>query len=150
MLARMGHDDSSIDVEMPVDGDGYLSQACPKCEQRFKVVPDDLSGATVSFCPYCAHRGKKWFTSEQNAHIQALVRNHAQQKDNFTTIAPDGVIAESKINLPVPVPPLPQEPDEPSRRVRFACCRLTIKCEATNALYCVICGTLHPTSRQPR
>lgn len=138
----MGHDDSSIDVELAVDVDGYLSQACPKCSGRFKIIPEEKQGRAVAYCPYCGHAGTRWFTSEQTNHIRAIAQGLAEKKRKRDS-ANEAGITEPKIGHRSAVPPIPPEPDEPSGKVRFPCCRQTIKSERVGELYCVACGERH-------
>ena len=60
-------------VSLPTDSDGFLSQECPFCEQRFKVLFGQGSQEPVSHCPYCGHIGQQgWLTKAQQDYVTAV------------------------------------------------------------------------------
>ena len=70
--------DTVLEVSFPTDSDGFLSQECPSCGQRFKVVLGEGSEEPISYCPYCGFNGNDcWYTPEQVEHIQAVAANVA-------------------------------------------------------------------------
>ena len=65
-------------MTFPTDADGFLSQECPSCEQRFKVVFGEGSEEPIAYCPYCGHNGQDcWHTQSQVDYIQAVAANVA-------------------------------------------------------------------------
>jgi len=62
--------DTNIEVNIPLDSDGFLSRECPYCKMRFKVHKDDFDGARLPdelCCPYCGQTATKdefWTTGQ--------------------------------------------------------------------------------------
>ena len=66
-------EERALQINFPTDADGYLSQECPSCEQRFKVLFGEGSEEPISFCPYCGHKGRDcWYTKDQVEYINAV------------------------------------------------------------------------------
>ena len=135
-----------MQVNLPTDADGFLSQECPSCEQRFKVLFGEGSADPISFCPYCGHKGEAcWHTKEQVAYIQALAaeivlgpelkgleRELKSASGGFLKIA-------MKTELPKAGSP-PMETDESLDIIRFPCCNETVKLARQSKHFCIICG----------
>jgi hypothetical protein len=76
-----------IEIQMPLDDDGYLDRECPspECETRFKVlftdwrekVPDEKA-----WCAICGHADEppNFNTPEQNDYIRAHAVRHVQRQ----------------------------------------------------------------------
>ena len=65
-----------MEVSFPTDADGFLSQECPSCELRFKVMFGEGSAEPISYCPYCGYNGQNcWHTQAQVDYMQAIAAN---------------------------------------------------------------------------
>lgn len=135
-----------MEISFPTDTDGFLSQECPSCNQRFKVIFGQGSEEPISFCPYCGYNGQDcWFTQDQVDHIQAMAVD--------TVLAPELRKFEQRIkgtsneffeldiksNLPKPSV-APMEIDDPFDILHFPCCKETVKVDKQQKHFCLICG----------
>ncbi|MBT8490272.1 MAG: toll/interleukin-1 receptor domain-containing protein [Deltaproteobacteria bacterium] len=135
-----------MEVNFPTDTDGFLSQECPSCEQRFKVHFGEGSEEPISFCPYCGHNGRDcWYTKEQVAYIEAVAANRVlgpelKKLEREMKRASGGLLKiDMKTELPKPGSP-PMETDEQLEILRFTCCNETVKLTRHDRHYCIICG----------
>lgn len=71
----------SIEMNIPLDPDGFLSRECPNCERQFKWKPisstsDDTEGGEIEsyYCPYCYQPAppNAWWTKEQLEYAQQI------------------------------------------------------------------------------
>ena len=125
-------------VSLPLDDDGFLSQECPSCSRRFKVLPGHDTGKVISHCPYCQHAGQEcWWTDPQVEYIEAIMANAVmdEMQKEFKSSGPLKWTSGPRHN---PEPPL--ELSEPSLRVAFVLCNEEIKAEHADELSCIICG----------
>jgi hypothetical protein len=135
-----------MQVSFHTDTDGFLSQECPSCEQRFRVLFGEGSEEPISFCPYCGHKGRDcWYTKEQVAYIKAVAANRVlgpelKKLESEMKRASGGLLKiDMKTDLPRPGSP-PMETDEPLEILRFPCCNETVKLTQHERHYCIICG----------
>lgn len=135
-----------MEVSFPTDADGFLSQECPSCEQRFKVVFGEGSEEPISYCPYCGYKGNDcWYTQEQVDHMQAVATSVAlgpelKKLERQLKRAPKGLLTiDMKSDLPEPSAP-PMETDDPLDIVHFPCCNETVKVTRHERHFCIICG----------
>jgi hypothetical protein len=137
-----------INVDLAADDDGFVSQECPACERRFKIVPGEGSDKPVSFCPYCRHNGHDcWWTPEQAKYLSAIIGEQVfgpeldQMAREFNRGSSGGFI---RMSAQITRPHVPVRPDEPTVAwpiVHFACCNERIKYDDKDAqVACVICG----------
>lgn len=136
----------TIEVSFPTDSDGFLSQECPSCGQRFKVLFGQGSEEPISFCPYCCHNDQGcWSTQEQSAHLQAValdivVAPELKKIERELKRASDGTITVSiESDFPEISPP-PMETDDPFDMLCFPCCNEIIKVNRQQNHFCIICG----------
>jgi hypothetical protein len=62
-----------MQVSLATDNDGFLSQECPTCMRRFKVLLGQGSDQPIRHCPYCGHEGEGcWWTTEQADYLAAV------------------------------------------------------------------------------
>lgn len=142
---------TSVTVEFETDSDGFISQECPACFRKFKVVFGDGSDRRIGYCPYCKHAEEGcWWTQEQADYLAAIGGeklagpllddfarkvNRISQPGDFLQI---GVKVEHG-----PQASRPSEPDDQMQIATFACCGETVKHDgATSPLTCIICGEL--------
>ncbi len=68
-----------LNIEMPLDDDGYLDRECPSCERRFRWHDGPISDSPVDapeaeefHCPYCGQPAAtdQWWTREQVETLQ--------------------------------------------------------------------------------
>lgn len=135
-----------MNVSFTTDSDGYLSQECPSCEQRFKVCFDEGSEEPVSFCPYCGHRGHDcWYTQDQLGYIEAVTTDvilgpELKKFDQKLKGLSGGFLKiKMKSEHPQVVAP-PEETDDALVLLRFPCCNETIKVTRHDKHFCIICG----------
>ena len=135
-----------MEINFPTDADGFLSQECPSCEQRFKVVFGQGSEEPISYCPYCGHNGQNcWFTQAQADYIQAVAANVAlgpelkKLERQFKGMSKGFLKASMKSNLPKP-PPAPIETDDRLDILHLPCCNETVKVARHERHFCIICG----------
>ncbi len=135
-----------MEVSLPTDSDGFLSQECPSCGQQFKVIFGEGSSNPISRCPYCGHRGENcWYTTQQVEHLKAVAASTVlgpQMKKLASDLkqASNGWLKfELKGDVPAP-PPAPMETDDTLDVVRFPCCNETVKLIRQASLFCIICG----------
>lgn len=135
-----------MEARFPTDVDGFLSQECPSCKQRFKVVFGEGSEEPISYCPYCGYKGNDcWYTQEQVDHMQAVATNVAlgpelKKIERQLKQASKGLLTiDMKSDLPEPSAP-PIEIDDPLYIVHFPCCNETVKVTRHERHFCIICG----------
>ena len=137
----------AIEVSFPTDSDGFLSQECPSCVQRFKVLFGQGSEDPISFCPYCGYNDQGcWSTQEQNVHLQAVALDvvlapELKKLERELKRESGGLFSVSiESDLPKPSVP-PMETDEPFDILHFPCCQETVKLNRQQSHFCIICGT---------
>ena len=135
-----------MNINFETDAEGFLSQECPSCRRRFKVLFDDRSDAVLSFCPYCRHTGEdNWLTSEQLDYVRSVatgivVRPQLEQLKRQIARSASGMVdVQVTENIPGAVSP-PLETIDDYDTVYFQCCTETIRAERRNRHYCIICG----------
>jgi len=135
-----------LEVSFPTDADGFISQECPSCVHRFKVLFGEGSEKPIAYCPYCGHQGHQcWYTAEQVDYIQAVavsttVGPELRKLQRRLGSASTGFLKIGmKVDVPEPgVPPI--EFDDPLDIVRFPCCNETVKVNRISRIFCIICG----------
>ena len=140
---------TSVTVSISTDSDGFVSQECPACSKRFKVVFDEGSDQPIGHCPYCGHTGQNcWWTQEQADYLTAIAGEEIAgpllddfaRKINRMSRPGDFLKVNAKVKHE-PRPPKPGEPDGPMAVATFDCCGERIKHDGSaSTLHCVICG----------
>ena len=135
-----------MEVSFPTDSDGFLSQECPLCMQRFKVLFGQGSENPISFCPYCGYNDQGcWCTLEQNSYMQkvaldVLVAPQLKKLGRELKSESSELLSVSlKTELPEPFRP-PMETDDPFDILHFPCCQETVKLSRQQSHFCIICG----------
>lgn len=135
-----------MEVRFDTDSDGFLSQECPSCHQRFKVLFGSGSDKPISFCPYCCHNEHDcWWTPEQIDYIQSVATDVVVRPElekfqrQLKSSSSDFFQVQLASGIPEPIVS-PAEADDPLRVLRFQCCGETIKADHRNRYYCIICG----------
>lgn len=135
-----------MEITLATDSDGFLSQQCPSCDQRFKVLFGAGSEQPISYCPYCRYRGERcWHTAEQVAYAQSVavdlvLRPELSRFERELKRRSDGFLKiEAKSSVPDPLA-APIEADEALDLLRFQCCNETIKVWRQDRHFCIICG----------
>jgi len=146
--------DEHIDITLSADDDGFISQECPACIRRFKIVPGEGSDKPISFCPYCRHQGHDcWWTPEQAEYLSGIVGEQVIGPEldklarEFDRDSSGGGFVQIAMNVASPPAPVrPGEPNEDLPIVRFPCCNERIKHDGKESqLSCIICGILRIT-----
>jgi ribosomal protein S27E len=138
----------SVELRLSTDDDGFMSQECPACERRFKVVFGEGSGKSIGFCPYCGHEGQDcWWTPEQADYIGDVVAAEVvgpefeQMAREFNSGSSSGFIRMTVEVERQSMPRQPDEPNEPMPVLLFSCCNERIKHNGSlDELHCIICG----------
>jgi ribosomal protein S27E len=140
---------SSLDIKFSTDSEGFLTQECPKCERRFKVMVGDRSVNALWYCPYCGHdRNDHWWTKEQAEYIANVVAQKVvcPELDRFVrSINIHGRSARlmklsASLNRVYRVR-MPVELEFPSVQCSFECCNERIKHDGSSSrLFCIVCG----------
>lgn len=135
-----------MQISFPTDADGYLSQECPSCVQRFKVLFGEGSEEPISFCPYCGHKGRDcWYTKDQVEYIKAVTADvvlgpEIKKLEREVKRASSGLLKiDMKAEIPEAGPP-PMETYEMLDILHFPCCNETVKLTRHERHYCIICG----------
>lgn len=135
-----------MEISFPTDTDGFLSQECPSCNQRFKVIFGQGSEEPISFCPYCGYNDQGcWHTQDQVDHIQAMAVDvvlapELRKIEQRLKGIPKGPLRlDMKSNLPKPSA-APLETDDPFDILHFPCCKETVKVDRQQKHFCIICG----------
>lgn len=144
-----------INVDLATDQDGFVSQECPACERRFKVIPGEGSDRPISFCPYCQHEGRScWWTPEQAEYLSAIVgeqvlgREFDELERVFNSGSSGGFFQMSLQVTRPPTPVRPSEPSDSSPIFHFVCCNERIKHDGKESkLACIICGVQKDVER---
>jgi hypothetical protein len=116
-----------VEIELPLDGQGFLRRECPACEREFKWhngptegMPDDAPDPDEYHCPYCGVPAgpDQWWTKEQVEAIQTTALSETMPqvermlRDSLKPLNKSGLIqAEIKAEPVNPAPPL-FEPDD--------------------------------------
>ncbi len=141
----------SVTVSLPTDIDGFISQECPACRKRFKVVLGEGSDQPIGHCPYCGHAEQNcWWTQEQADYLAAIAGQEIAGPllDDFARgvnrISKPGDFLQIRAKVqhdPLPGPPV--EENGPMSTMDFDCCGERIKHDGSVArLHCVICGAM--------
>ena len=138
-----------MQVTLNTDDDGYVSQECPACKERFKIKIGEGSDKPVSFCPYCEHNGQGcWWTPEQAKYIGALAGQEIivpeldKMAEEINKSSGSGGFITMKASVEHdPISGPPSEANESMPVVQFNCCGETIKHDGQHpSLHCIICG----------
>ena len=142
---------TSVTVSLPTDSDGFVSQECPACSRRFKVVFGKGSDRPIGHCPYCGHAEQNcWWTKEQASYLAAVAGQEITGPllDDFARgvnhMSKPGDFLQINANVDHGARPSPpEEADTPMQSVTFDCCGERVKHDGSAvALHCIICGRL--------
>lgn len=146
-------DNTSIEVELPSDDEGYVSFQCPACGDRFKLAaaevnerdPDEL------YCPLCGLVAEAG--DFHDPEVIALAMEHAQNViaallNNWTRGMERSFAGAQSVNFTrgtdLPLEEVRSLRETPDLLIaEFGCCRSTAKLAASSALslaYCPFCG----------
>ena len=142
---------TSVSVVLAMDSDGFVSQECPACSKRFKVVFGEGSNRPIGYCPYCGHAEQNcWWTQEQADYLAATTGQEIAgpllddfvREVNRMSRPGDFLQVSAKVDRG-PRPSRPAETDSSMKSVTFECCGERVKHDGSLArLYCIICGKL--------
>lgn len=163
------------EVSFPTDEDGFLRRACPFCKREFKVKfkqeeISDISQRSIEnyllesqdeshdlienedsenkyFCPYCGQQASfnDWWTEEQGAYIQVILKNIMADLVNAHLIKPLQRSTRSSSFIKVNGKPMKQQEEWISPEINdmkifeLPCCERKIKTtENWKKIYIVI------------
>jgi hypothetical protein len=143
--------DIKVQIEVPVDEDGFLELQCPFCNESFKLDVDEVQSEDVVgiFCPYCGLTSdvQEFYTSEVLENLQIKANNIAIEmlNDGLRKIEKEskGLLkVKEKHTLESEKTLYVKSNDfEP---VTFNCCGKSTKVsygKGTTVVYCPYCGT---------
>lgn len=135
-----------MEVRFDTDSDGFLSQECPSCHERFKVLFGSGSDKPISFCPYCCHNEHDcWWTPEQIDYIQSAVTDVVVRPElekfqrQLKSTSNEFFHIDTTSDIPDPIVS-PIDTDDHLKVLHFRCCGETIKADQRYKYYCIICG----------
>ncbi|MDP1820029.1 MAG: hypothetical protein Q8K58_09090 [Acidimicrobiales bacterium] len=147
-----------IEIELPLDGHGFLRRQCPHREREFKwhegpteEAPADAPNVQEYYCPYCGQVAgdDQWFTDDQVEVIQAAVVDEVSPQiesmlgDAFTS-KPGGLI-QTSVSFERTAGPAPLvEPDDDMVAVASPCHGyepIKVASQWNDPLHCLICGS---------
>ncbi len=143
---------TNVEISLNTDEQGFLSQECPSCEERFKVRMGEGSDEPISFCPFCGHNGQDcWWTPEQADYMSAIATEEVLGPEldkldkSLSHLGGNGLFSiEASLSRPTPSE-RPEEPDDDWPTQVFGCCGETIKhARKTDSLFCIICRSESP------
>lgn len=78
----MGVLDEVITIEIPADEDGFVLFECPKCNEQFKVKPQDYEDDEVVeiWCPSCGMTSESYLTEDVIELAKAKLLNAAMDE----------------------------------------------------------------------
>ncbi len=148
----------NLKVSLSTDAEGFLSQECPVCGKRFKVMFGEGSDRAIGHCPYCGHAGKDcWWTKEQAAYLTGVVGErmvNPMLEDfargvNRMNRGHALVQMKARVKRSPPARP-PVEPNRPMPVATFPCCNERIKHDGSTAqVHCIICGKVTDLRQLP-
>jgi predicted RNA-binding Zn-ribbon protein involved in translation (DUF1610 family) len=71
--------ETTFEISIPADNDGYVLLQCPNCGEYFKITPSDYEDETnlEIFCPACGLAGENYITEDVMELAMAIVQNYA-------------------------------------------------------------------------
>jgi predicted RNA-binding Zn-ribbon protein involved in translation (DUF1610 family) len=71
--------DTTFEISMPTDNDGYVLFQCPNCGEYFKITPSDYEAETnlENFCPACGLAGENYITEDVIDLAMVIAQNYA-------------------------------------------------------------------------
>ena len=153
--------ETTVQVSMPLDDDGFLRRECPACERQFKWRPGSDEAVEVAeapevyYCPYCAEPADtgSWWTPQQLEYAQqyAAAEVLGPKLEGFRrSVAgmnqPGSIV---RISMDVTLPNAPEPLTEPNDMVRvdFPCHPdepLKVIEDRVSEVACLVCGIRYP------
>lgn len=143
--------DFDVSISFELDSDGFMSQECPSCAKRFKVLftnGEEKGSGPLGHCPYCGHKGEGcWWTAAQAKYIEDSVV--APFEDELSRVMRDLSRPSRSGSIKIDFkgtgtrarPVKPVEPDDPMPIILFACHNEKVKHDGSmDELRCIICG----------
>ncbi len=145
----------SIQVKMPLDGDGFLRRQCPNCEQQFKWYAHEAGDTDAQlveqyFCPLCGEPSgtDTWWTPAQLEYATGAAGPELDQHvgdliaDAFKDMKGIQFKHDRKFSLEFPTPDPLNEPDdmvivEPPCHPNEP---LKVPDATAQRLHCIVCG----------
>lgn len=147
-----------LNIEVPLDDDGYLDRECPSCERRFRWHDGPVGGqspdvleAEEYHCPYCGQPAAtdQWWTREQVETVQqtaiaAVIPEITRELgDSLQDLNSAGSLtAEVHADPVLPPPPLFVD-DGPTVTVSSPCHPyepVKLLEDWVDPLHCLVCG----------
>ena len=150
---------SAVEIDIPLDSEGFLRRDCPNCRREFKWhdgptsdVPLDAVEPEEYYCPYCGEPAPldHWWTEAQVRLIQNAAVSYASAEldrafKGLERSTRGGLISATyKAGADAPPPPL----SEPDDMVAFASpCHpyepIKVPEEDRARLHCLVCGAYY-------
>lgn len=146
-----------MELELPLDSQGFLRRQCPHCEREFKwhhgptdAVPQDAVDPEEYFCPYCGGAAgvDEWWTEEQVEAIQAAVLTEvmpriAESLDDATRPINRSGLVTTSVHYDAVNPPPPLEEVDDMIAVASPCHSYEpVKIDGgwNTPIHCLVCG----------
>jgi uncharacterized C2H2 Zn-finger protein len=143
--------DTTFQISIPADNDGYCLLQCPTCGEYFKVKPDDYKddGVLELRCPACGLVGDNYITEDVLELAMAIVQNYATDLIFNEFKKMERKFKGGSVKVKAGKKPKP-EPESPIRAgiealaiTNFACCKRSAKIKPLlqiTGCYCPFCG----------
>ncbi|MGK2851111.1 MAG: hypothetical protein ACSLFN_09405 [Candidatus Limnocylindrales bacterium] len=152
-------DESTTEMSVPLDSDGFLRRQCPTCEKDFKWLSSAAGEGEPApdggyYCPYCAVQAPtdSWFTTEQIELAQNTVMREVlapeldkMARDLRRNSRGSFLRLEVSYDKPQAMDPLVESDD--MRRVDFDCHPtepVKVLDDWNRDVHCLICGSKLP------
>jgi hypothetical protein len=146
-----------MELELPLDGHGFLRRQCPSCEREFKwhhgpasELPADAPTPEEYFCPYCGGAAgvDEWWTEEQVEAIQAAAIEEVMPK--LTSALEEAVaplkktgFLQTDVHFESTNPPPPLEERDDMAAVASPCHAyepIKVASDWVYPIHCLVCG----------
>jgi hypothetical protein len=153
--------ETTVQVSMPLDEDGFLRRECPTCERQFKwrsgseETVEAAEAPEMYYCPYCAEPADtgSWWTpqqleyAQQYAAAEVLGPGLAEFQRSIARMNQPGGIIQISMDVTLPSQPEPLVEPNDMARVDFPCHPegpLKVADDWDAEVSCLVCGIRYP------
>lgn len=144
----------SVNISIPSDDEGFVSFQCPHCNERFKLLVNEVQEDDVIqlFCPKCGLLGEpnSFITDDVIDHANTVIENIASEMINdFVKNMGKSFRNNKNISfkpgkkLDIEHPKSLYEKDNDFEEHKFKCCDKQAKIKKSSSygyIYCPYCG----------
>ena len=146
--------DEVIAIEIPADEDGFILFECPKCNEQFKVRPQDYEddGVAEIWCPSCGLTSESYLTEDVVELAKAKLINAAMDElhKGFKKLERrthgEAVSFKAGKNPKHEVENRLEAKIDALEVVKLECCGREVKIpplDLSSVYYCPFCGVMH-------